>query len=364
MQFSIGLGFTSNCNMNCPFCYSKKRRSIIDEIPFDRWIEFIDRNSQFIKDINYGTGENTTSNTWYQFINYVRRKYPSIRQALTTNGALSYVVKRDEIKKSIIIECIDEIDVSLDFGCPERHNYYRGNNEAYDWAIDTLSFCNIYKKDATIVLLGIDETLTSENLHAIFNIAKEYHAKVRINLYRPVDKDSGITPINLDKVDWLFHWINSNQEFLSISDPLFSSLYFSNYVKADPSGISSIRIIHNGDIYPSTYLLMDELRMGNITSFDLGNIENNLIYNRIQNITLPKECQECKLSTSCQGGVLDRRYLWYQSFEERDPYCPTRYVNNFDDYIVKRRKFSILNSEFSSVHDGYLPTLFFGYKRN
>lgn len=362
MMFSIGLGFTSNCNMNCPFCYSRNTRLKNDDCSVSEWIGFIDRNSKYIKDINYGTGENTTSETWYNFITYVRKNHPHIKQALTTNGVMSNIIENNVDKRIIIQECIDEIDVSLDFGKPEIHNYYRGNEKAYEWALNTLLFCKLNRKDATIVLLGIDETLNSENLNSIFEIAKTFESKVRINLYRPVDKNSRIKPVSFEKIDWLFNWINQNQEFLSISDPLFSSLYFRNYIKPDPSGISSVRIIHTGDIYPSTYLLSDELKMGNIKDFNFLTIEANPIYKMIRDIQIPKECSNCELKMTCCGGVLDRRYLWYGSFSERDPYCPTRYNMKIED--VFKEGFTLSNREFSSVHDGYLPTLFFGYKKD
>lgn len=361
IKYSIGLGFTSNCNMNCPFCYSKSKRLNSSDLAIHNWIAFIDRNKEYIKNINYGTGENTTSEEWYSFILYIRDNYPEIRQALTTNGTLAYVVKNDAEKRKIIIKCIDEIDVSLDFGKPDMHNYYRGSSNAYNWVLDTLEFCNGYAKDATIVMLGIDDVLTEANLSSVFAIAKIYNAKVRINLYRPVDKKSNITPVSYDTIKRLFHWIGDNQKFLSISDPLFSSVYFGDYVKNDPSGISSVRIIQNGDIFPSTYLLLPELKMGNIKDFDFSEVDNNRIGSMIQKLTLPSFCDDCPIKDSCRGGVLDRRYLWYGSFEECDPYCPAKNGIKKEN-IPFMKRYTIANEEFNSVHDGYLPTLFFGFK--
>lgn len=360
-KYSLGLGFTSKCNMNCPFCYSKSKRLNSFDLDIHNWKTFIDKNYEYINSINYGTGENTTSEEWYSFVSYIREMYPEIRQALTTNGSLAYVTKMDARKKKIIIRCIDEIDVSLDFGNPDMHNYYRGNSNAYNWALDTLAFCNKYEKEPTIVMLGIDDTLVNDNLSSIFGIAKEYNAKVRINLYRPVDKKSNITPASYNTIDNLFRWIGNNQRFLSISDPLFSSIHFDDYVKNDPSGVSSVRIIQNGDIFPSTYLLLPELKMGNIKDFNFSEINNNSIRKTIQKLELPVFCEDCPIKDTCRGGVLDRRYLWYGSFEKCDPYCPVRNGIRKEDIPLLER-YTIDKEEFHSVHDGYLPTLFFGYK--
>lgn len=359
-MYSIGLGFTSNCNMNCPFCYSRNKRNNRSDLSIRKWIEFINLNHVQIKDINYGTGENTTSDEWYQFIAYVRRHYPKIKQALTTNGSLAYIISSNSEKESIITNCIDEIDVSLDFGDSDIHNYYRGNKNAFTWALRTLEYCQNTKKDSTIVMLGIDDTLEIDNLESIFKIAKCYNAKVRINLYRPVDSTSNIKPASYSKIMELFHWVNLHHEFLSISDPLFSSMFFPNNTKKDPSGISSIRILQNGDIFPSTYLLTPELKMGNILNFDLSTIKTNSIYSLISDLSLPIFCSDCAIKNTCRGGALDRRYLWYGSFAECDPYCPCKNGVQKEDISILE-KYSISQKEFHSVHDGYLPTLFFGY---
>ncbi|WP_418474587.1 hypothetical protein [Frisingicoccus sp.] len=49
---------------------------------------------------------------------------------------------------------------------------------------------------------------------------------------------------------------------------------------------------------------------------------------------------------------MDRRYLWYKDFKERDPYCFAEHPELFRHYHTHKEAFA-------SVHDGYLPTLFF-----
>lgn len=357
-KFSIGLGFTSNCNMNCPFCYSKDKRSENQECSFDEWINFIDNNHMYVRDINYGTSENATSMEWYNFISYIRKNYPSIRQAVTTNGSLGHMAKSDENKKFIIDRCIDEIDVSIDYGNSELHNYFRGNENAFAYAIETLEFCRQYGKKATIVMLGIDDTLMESNLENIFFLAEKYNAVVRVNIYRPVNPSSKIKTLSFKRINWLFGWMEKNHRILSVSDPLFSSVYFENYIRHDPSGISSIRILQNGDIFPSTYLLDNEVGMGNIADTLLENIKKGKIYQLICNLDIPRECETCIYKKTCRGGVLDRRYLWYGKFSCRDPYCPFRMENR--DYYSGQAKCHVSKEIFYSVHDGYLPTLFFG----
>ena len=69
---------------------------------------------------------------------------------------------------------------------------------------------------------------------------------------------------------------------------------------------------------------------------------------------IPKKCENCTIKNKCKGGVYDRRMLWFNSLEERDPYCPFENNDNID-----KEQFHTLKKRRVSVHDGYLPTMFF-----
>lgn len=353
MRYAIGLGFSSECNMNCPFCYSKAKRQEGNNSDLELWFRFFRKNASFISNINYGTGENTTSDTWYQLAHFIREYYPDIRQALTTNGYLSAVVRKDSRKRDIIAQTIDEIDVSLDFSDPEIHNYYRGNPSAYHWALDTLTFCNENGILPTIVTLGIDDTLSLSNCEKLFEIAEKFNAKIRINLYRPVNKKSNIRPASLDAIIKFMDWVHCKHRIVSISDPLFSSLLCQKDISPDPSGSQSLRITQDGNIYPSTYLLYSEFLLGNIRDFNIKtDVQNNPSIQKLLDAPLPETCKHCKFASECKGGVLDRRYIWNGTLAERDPYC-------FVDKPELMRNYAQHKESFTSVHDGYLPTLFF-----
>lgn len=353
-KWNIGWGVISNCNMNCEFCYSKQKREAGFDLNFSDWAAFVDDNSQYISSINYGTGENALSNDWFRFIAYVRERYPEIRQAVTTNGYVYQAVKNDELKKRIFLNSIDEVDVSLDFSIPERHNAFRGQPKAFEWAINTIKFCCQNSIRLTIVTLGSSMTLNDENVSGIFKIAKSYDAILRVNIYRPTMGINEFTKkfiVSIDQLLSFLKFVNENYKILAINDPLISSLLTAKTV-SDPSGINSLRILPNGDVTPSTYLITDSFVVGNITQrIILPELEAQGKLSSFVNITIPKECYSCELVSKCKGGVIDRRYLWYGSLDRKDPYC---FVNKAVDF-----KIHISSDRFESVHDGYLPTMFF-----
>jgi radical SAM protein with 4Fe4S-binding SPASM domain len=356
LKWNIGWGTIADCNMKCEFCYSYSTRKDVKQLGLDDWLLFVDNNYKSINSINYGTGENSLSKEWFSLVKYIGENYNFIKQALTTNGYLYESLMSNEEYKDIVCKYISEIDISLDFCNRERHNQFRGNNKAYDWVIHLLQFCqkNIIK--STIVFLSTNETLQTENLEGIFEVAKCYGAILRSNIYRPIGGVNEYTKkfiVDYKVILDALKWIGDHHKVVSLSDPLMASILTKNHFKYDPSGSESIRILSDGSITPSTYLISENFRKYNIK--DKNVLEKINITNLGISNTLPEACKDCKYCKTCKGGVLDRRYLWYSSFDQRDPYCPFNDGNYEPDFIIK-----ISNEEnFSSVHDGYLPTMFF-----
>lgn len=354
--WQVGWGTVPSCNMRCQFCYSGTVRSENNiTTNLSDWKKFIDENHDYIEAINYGTGENTISDDWFYLIHYIRKKYPQIKQALTTNGFLSEKVKLPKFEK-IILESIDEVDVSLDFSIEEKHNEFRGVKDAYRFALGALEFCSKNNIVTTIVFIGTPQTVNIENMIGLFKIAKKYGAKIRMNIYRPISMDPLINKkfiLPFNTLIEALYYINDNYKILSIADPLICSIITEDQVEQDPFSINSIRIIPDGSITPSTYLISPEFRYANIKD---SNVLKELTLPNVQQILqLPDDCQECAFKNRCRGGVFDRRYLYYKTFNARDPYCPFIKGN----YLPKKKIDVIKPENFSSIHYGYLPTIFF-----
>lgn len=359
-KWKIGWGTISNCNMKCKFCYSATVREEVENLEFKDWKKFIDENHNFIDSINYGTGENSLDEDWFELVGYIREKYPTIIQALTTNGYISYQMNKNHKLKKIVVESIDEIDVSLDFCERNKHNKFRGQENAYDWALETLKLCKEHKISSTIVFIGTNETLENKNIDGLFEIAKMNDAKLRMNLYRPTN---GIVENNIFIPDYkniinILYYIEKNYKILEICDPLFSSILTENNFRIDPSGTESLRILSDGSITPSTYLISKEFRLNNIKEDNVfSKLQSNEVITYLGELEIPKTCESCNFNRTCRGGVIDRRYLWYKNFQKRDPYCPFREGNFLPDKKIEIKQ----DPNFSSVHDGYLPTIFFSY---
>lgn len=354
-KYNIGWGITNACNMNCKFCYSKGTRNNICETSFEDWKKFIDENYEVIDSINYGTGENAISNDFFKFLKYVRQNYPKIKQALTTNGYIYEKVSKDKELYDIYKNCIDEIDVSLDFANPDDHNYFRGQSKAYNWALNTLSMLKKDKKKSTIVFVGFEETMKKDNIDGLFKIANKYDALLRLNIYRPVSESDDINKkfiLSYDTLIKSLEYINGKYKVISLNDVLFGNIYCDNVNIKENTGVDSIRILPDGSICPSTYLISEDYR--NDYNIKQSKVLSILKFDKFKLAPIPKKCDDCTLRLKCRGGVYDRRILWNRSLEERDPYCP--YENNDN---IDKEKIMCIKNERVSVHDGYLPTMFF-----
>ena len=354
-KYNIGWGLTNLCNMNCKFCYSKETREKSEECKIEDWKKFVDENYKQIDSINYGTGENAILDDFFYFIDYVRKAYPNITQSVTSNGFISERIKQNKEFMDIFMKSMDEIDISLDFASKNKHCEFRGQNRAYDWALQTLELLKDTDKKVTIVFVGFEETMTKENIDSLFKIAKKYNTLVRLNIYRPVSESKDINQkfiLKYEKLDEILKYINQKYKIVSLSDVLLGNVYTNEENIKENTGIGSIRILPDGKICPSTYLISNKYsKQYNIKQ---EKVLSKIYFKEFENTAIPKECKNCKIKNKCKGGVFGRRILWYGTLEERDPYCPHRYGRR-----IPKNKFVVEKHGRVSVHDDYLPTLFF-----
>ena len=356
--WKIGWGISNRCNMRCRFCYSRKaRREPNYEQMIQKGLKFILHNKYRIDSINFGTGEPTVEQELFSLCDAIRREAPHISIGITTNGTLAEAVK-DPYCLEVFKSCIDDVDISLDYGSPDEQDQSRNYKGAFDLAVRTLALCREYGKNASIVNALHKYNGTVENIDALMRLARLYSTSLRINIYRPTtDFDFVLSYERLKEI--LIHLIH-NYEIESLADPLFASLFHAPCEAGDPVARSSFRIIPNGYITPSTYLLEQDWRTCRIDEVEnIDDLHQYDSFRSILNAPLPESCRDCPLKDQCLGGVIDRRWLWYHDLSENDPYCPLRNDGDLDWTVLSGEPvFSAEKKSF--VHDGYLPTLIFG----
>ncbi len=361
-KWKIGWGVSNLCNMRCGFCYSKKTRQEPGyRENIQEGLRFILRNQERIDSINFGTGEPSLVPELFDLCSTIRREAPHISIGITTNGTLADAVK-DPDHMDAFIRCIDDVDVSLDYGTAELQDRSRNYSGAFNMAVRTLALCREHGKNASIVNALHKYNGTISNMDALMRIARIYGASFRINIYRPTTDFDYV--ISYDRLKEIMVHLVRTYEIESLADPLFASAFGTPCPAGDPVARSSFRILPNGFISPSTYLLDSEWRVCRIDELqkidDLHDYEG---FQRILEAPVPAECEGCPVRESCRGGVIDRRWLWYHDLAQRDPYCPYR-QGGYENLALLSGAPVCSKERKSFVHDGYLPTLIFSPRIN
>lgn len=363
IKWKIGWGLSNRCNMACKFCYSRKVRreqKNLDNI-IQIGVDFVQRNRDKIDSINFGTGEPTVEPAFFRFCDQLNKVAPNVTLGVTTNGNLAKAVN-DPYNMDVFIRCIEDVDVSLDFGNAEQQDESRNCEGAFKGVIETLKLCQKFGKNATVVSVMHKFNCSYSNFSSMIRIARLYNASFRINILRPtVDFSFALPYKNLkDNFINLIH----EYEVESIADPLLAALVEADCPNGDPTAESSFRILPNGYVTPSTYLLDANWQAKRLDEIDnIDSMHELDSFKTIKSVEIPYSCEKCTMREKCKGGVFDRRWLWYYDFSENDPYCPLRFADSLDwkqmsgDVIYSKERKSF-------VHDGYLPTLIFSPRIN
>lgn len=372
MSWKIGWGFTSLCNMNCQFCYSRNHRSKNHKkySDIEKSLSFIQFNKDKIEAINYGTGENVLDSQWWLFIAKLKEIESNIIQGVTTNGSLAIEIEKNSKRIDILKEVINDVDISIDYPSSYYHNLARGHKKAFQWALESIKLCEELNIETTIVMVATNDTFSIDNIKKMVDFVSKFRINLRINIYRPVTSFNHNYLLSPHLLFSGLSFLLKYMDVVSISDPLLSSLLGEKKYQGDFTAKSSFRILEDGFICPSTYLITNDWKSINIyndTVFDIDNLHHISSFSRLINSSIPKKCQQCNFKKYCRGGAFDRRLLWYNSLDIPDPYCPFYpYTNesiNIDEIGLTSPNYCSNKGKANLVHDGYLPTIIFSSKQ-
>ena len=299
-RISVAIWVTNNCNMNCRYCYEKKKvkKENLSDDKINTILMFI-RNIGIEKDVNsfcitFHGGEPLIQYLWIKkFISSIKKNEyfdnKEVRYELTTNGLLL----NDEII-DYLNEHFDDVSVSID-GTKETHDsmrIYKNGRGTYDDVITNVKKF-LDKND------GINARMTV-NSRSIFNFEKNIEAVVSVGFKHiiPVidiwDNDWNFE--NIKHIKYANSFINEYQEKYSYIDiaPIIPS---SNKKLICDGGKTSFCISEDGWIYPCSFCVgEDKYRCGHISNgLDIIELE------KIDNInrSIIEECRGCNNYHSC-----------------------------------------------------------------
>lgn len=354
--WTVGWGFSSRCDLRCPFCYSSevRQKSKTPEFEITEAEEFLVRNGEYIQAINFGTGECFLSPTFPILLQLCGEYAPQAKVAVTTNGAFADLSKGSF---AIAARQISECDVSLDFHNREMHDEWRGKNGAWERAKKAIQLAVDHGLTTSVVMLGAAQTLTEDNICGMLKLCETHKVALRVNIYMPTTGDYSFIP-TAESVYLALVALKAWGASVCSSDRLIGSILNAKENQPATGPKRSCRILPNGNVSPSTYLInMPWLIQSNLTDITLAELLNTGPFQRYLTPPIPRDCEQCSMLQSCGGGSIERRWLWGRSLESPDPLCPNMNGNKSNLLSGLPEDVTMERWDGPTIHLDYLPTI-------
>ncbi|RJQ74318.1 MAG: radical SAM protein [Desulfobacteraceae bacterium] len=301
MQFSVGLGLTNACNLECAHCY--RPRGQIYNLTLSQ-VQLI-CDAVDVKSVGLGTGENGLNPEFFEIIGFLRGR--RIPVTLASNG---YTVQNtpDEILASF-----REIEFSIDFPEEKEQDAFRGQG---NWRRILSGIERCRRVGVAVSILAVLMNINHAQLGKLAKTAASFGCNLRVNLFQPVQ--SGAYLPSYRQFWEAFRILFDSAAVLSCSEPLVNTFCGMNTRHGSPCGRSSIRITPLGEVLPCVYW---PLRTVGLKELVLSGEDprDSASFREAQRI--PEACLACEFVENCRGGCRSRAWLLDRK-DLPDIYCP------------------------------------------
>lgn len=298
--FALGLGLTNECNLACSFCY--RDPTSVDRLSLDQVRAVMEALP--VRSVNLGTGENGMHPEFSRLLDYLRRE--PINLTITSNG---YSIK---VLDDAQVTGFKDVEFSLDYPTEEEQDKQRG---AGNWRL-------LHEQAARCRALGVPVTFIAvmmrsnfDRLADIAEVAKQYDAPLRINVYQSVRSD--IYALTYDEYWRGFAELFARTDAIAIGEPLVRAMA-GLPPRRGGCGVATVRVTPRATVKPCVYW------PGGGAPLDLL-ISRNTAITETDAFTAarsaPPVCTSCDYFATCGGGCAGRRRL-LEALDSPDPYCP------------------------------------------
>lgn len=335
MKYSVGIGITNKCNLNCPHCYSREKQEYnLRYADVKKIVDNLDVDS-----INFGTGESILCDDFNEIIELLHSR--NIKMSLTTNG---YTVSKIGNRH---LKYFNDIDFSLDFPEDKMHDAFR-NGEMSELVRKGISRCQENGVQCSIAMAMMN--CNYKYMDKQVENAQKMGVSLRVNVYKPVNNDNF-------KLTYEQFWegirlLFLNSSIVSCSEPIVNALIGNKVLDGgSPCGKKSLRIKPDGTIVPCVYMKESSYSINEyIDEISKNGYSKKLEKYSSDSSVIPDFCQnECQYVDTCKGGCYARRY-YNGDINEPDEYC-----------FVKRKELPNIKFKWGPkkdlVHSEYLCTI-------
>jgi radical SAM protein with 4Fe4S-binding SPASM domain len=299
-QFALGLGLTNECDLACAFCYRDPSR--VDRLSLKQVRGVMERVP--VRSVNLGTGENGLHPDFLTIVEYLRTQ--PIKLTMTSNGYSVASISDSDLA------AFKDIEFSLDYPSEAEQDGQRGPG---NWALihEQAERCN--RLGVSVTFIAVMMQSNYDRLAEIADIARNYHAPLRINVYQSVRTDS--FALTYEQYWTGFETLLDRTDVIAIGEPLVRAMA-GLPPRAGGCGVATIRVTPRATVQPCVYW------PGVGAPLDLLlNIGSDVVDTApfAEARSVPTACEGCAFLSACRGGCAGRRRL-VGGLGQPDPYCP------------------------------------------
>ncbi len=301
MEYSVGIGLTNNCNLNCGHCYRDKNQ--ISNLTLNQ-IQIL-FEALPIQAIGLGTGENILNPEFYQILEFLSKQKISI--SIASNGLTLTSLPEKYLK------LFHDVEVSIDFPTKKGQDDFRGNGN-WDLVHQAIERCKNEKIQLTILttLMSINYDMMDQ----IVDLVRSHGVNLRVSVYQSVNSDKYHLSY---KEFWEgFRLLLGTSKLISCSEPVVRAVLNLGDVYS-PCGYKSIRINPRGQVIPCVYWSKSEESKYIPLIKDLPALKEKIFDSHY--FKLAREIPSIAAKCPCQGGCASRRLI-NGNLNSHDEYCP------------------------------------------
>jgi radical SAM protein with 4Fe4S-binding SPASM domain len=299
-RFALGLGLTNECNLACAFCYRDPKRT--DRLGLDQVRAVLERLP--VRSVNLGTGENGMHPEFRDMLGYFRSQ--PVKLTITSNGHSIEVLEDEEVRS------FADVEFSLDYATREEQDAQRGDG---NWELIQRQARRCRELGVGVTIIAVMMRSNHLRLAEIAEVAAEFDAPLRLNVYQSVRNDS--YALTYDEYWNGFAKLFAETDAIAVGEPLVRAMA-GLPPRQGGCGVATVRVTPRATVQPCVYW------PGGGAPLDVlleagGTIVETATFAAARSV--PPTCTGCEHLATCGGGCAGRRRL-LEALDQPDPYCP------------------------------------------
>jgi len=295
MGYSIGIGLTNNCNLDCAHCYRPtdqvynlsldQVKTICAALPVDA--------------MGMGTGENYMHPQFVEIVDYLSQA--GIKLTMASNG---YSLNQ---MPEATLRAFHDVEVSIDFATEEEQDRFRGSG---NWRDVHAAIERCQQAGIEVSILATLMSANYDQMEDLVGLARRVGTNLRVNAYQSVNTDA--YRLSYEQFWEAYRRLFRAGQLVSCSEPVVRAALGQDAFS--PCGHNSVRFTPAGRVIPCVYWPGESLTLADVPALGEGILQT-------REFELARQVPPSAADCPCQGGCASRRALSGQ-LDGHDEYCP------------------------------------------